>query len=190
MAARLLRSRAFRCAACRASGTLVIERTRAPRHIGMCRYEARGYHARVQLVRILFGSGWWMVWQLFILGSIIPMLLLLRHLRKSPPEEEPQGGQKAYFSLLGIAFSLVFATVVDAAILGWKIGALRGTAWGTIAGLAFCLLWTVVLFGLAKKLSVPKDDEETPPLPATITFAIWHAGFVVVNLIVLYRIHG
>ena len=131
-----------------------------------------------------------MAWHLFIVGSIIPMLLLLRYLRNAPPEEEPLGGRKAYFSLLGIAFALVFATVVDAVMLGWKIGALRGAAWGTIAGLAFCLLWTVVLFGVAKKLSVPKDDEDTTPLPATITFTIWHAGFVVVNLVALYRIHG
>ena len=131
-----------------------------------------------------------MAWHVFILGSIIPMLLLLRHLRKSPQEEEPPGGQKAYFSLLAIAFALVLATVVDAAMLGWKIGELRGAAWGTIVGLAFCMLWTIILFGIAKKLSVPKDDEETTPLPAAAAFAIWHAGFVAANLTALYRIHG
>ena len=75
-------------------------------------------------------------------------------------------------------------------MLGWKIGELRGAAWGTIVGLAFCMLWTIILFGIAKKLSVPKDDEETTPLPAAAAFAIWHAGFVAANLTALYRIHG
>ncbi|MGK2857321.1 MAG: hypothetical protein ACSLFQ_08950 [Thermoanaerobaculia bacterium] len=144
----------------------------------------------MNLVSILFGSGWWVPWHVFIVGSIVPMFFLLRWLRTMKPGAGPQGGEAAYVALLSIAFALAVATVADGAMLGWKIAGYRGALWGTIAGLAFCMLWTLGLFAVANKLSVPKDDEESTMVPAAITFALWHAGIVVANLTALNRIHG
>ncbi len=148
------------------------------------------YDPHVKLISILFGTGWWMPWHFFIVGSIVPMLFLLRWLRRTKPDATPQGGDVAYVSLLTIAFVLALATVVDGAMLGWKLAEVRGAAWGIIIGLAFCMLWTLLLFGVAKNLSVPKDDEETTMLPASIVFAVWHLGMIVANLTALRKIHG
>ena len=149
-----------------------------------------GYHSGVEFVTFLFGSGWWIAWHLFILGSAVPMLFALRWLRTMRTGEGPQGGEAAFVVLVGIALTLIAATVIDAALLGWKLADVLGAMWGTIAGLVFCTLWTVILFASAKRFMAPSDESTQTALPALIIFGAWHAGLVVANLLVLARIHG
>ncbi|MBI2214877.1 MAG: hypothetical protein HYU52_14615 [Acidobacteria bacterium] len=144
----------------------------------------------MKLIEVLFGSGWWIPWHVFIVGSFVPMLLLLRRVRRTEPGEGAPGGGFAYLALLGIAFALAFATVVDGTLLGWRIARLHGAAWGMIGGLSFMMLWTATLFGIAKRLSVPREESEITVLPATLTFAVWHAGIIAANLVALRKANG
>jgi hypothetical protein len=144
----------------------------------------------VAIANFLFGSGWWVLWHLFFLGSAVPMFFALRRLRATEPEDAPHGGETLFRLLVGIAFGLIAGTVVDGGLLGWALGEIRGAMWGTIVGLVFCTIWTLVLFAFAKKLLVPSDDPAQTTTPAVILFALWHAGFVAVNLIALAKIHA
>jgi hypothetical protein len=142
----------------------------------------------VKIVTFFFGSGWWVLWHLFILGSAVPMLFALRWLRKTKPGEGPQGGEAAFMVLVGIALSLIVATVVDGGMLGWTIAEINGAMWGTIAGLVFCTIWTLLLFAFAKKLVAPADDTPQSTTPTVILCAVWHAGIVAANLVALAKI--
>jgi hypothetical protein len=144
----------------------------------------------VKIVTFFFGSGWWVLWHLFVVGSAVPMFFALRWLRKTKPGAGPQGGEAIFLLLVGIAFALILATVVDGAMLGWSLGEIRGSMWGAIIGLVFCTLWTLVLFAFANKLMVPTDDAAQTTLPAAILFALWHAGIVAANLVALAKIHS
>lgn len=148
------------------------------------------YHVRVQILTFLFGSGWWIVWHLVIVGSAVPMFFALRSLRRTKPGDGPQGGEALFLLLVGVALGLLAATLVDAGLLGWKLGEIRGAMWGTIVGLVFCTLWTLVLFGVANRLLVPRDDAPVSSTPAVVVFAIWHAGIVAANLVALAKIRG
>jgi len=148
------------------------------------------YHSRVAIANFLFGSGWWVPWHLFLLGSAVPMFFALRSLQREKPDAGPEGGDTAFKVLVGLAFALIAATVADGAMLGWRLGAVRGAMWGTIAGLVFVTLWTLVLFASAKRVVVPADDPVQTTTPSLIVFSMWHGGIVAANLVALAKIHS
>jgi len=147
------------------------------------------YHSRVAIANFLFGSGWWVPWHLLFLLSAAPMFFSLRRIRNEKPGDEPSAGDLAYKVLVGTAFALLLATIADAGMLGWRLGQIRGAMWGTIAGLVFCTIWTLVLFAFARRSIVPADDPAQTTKPAVAVLAVWHAGIVAANLVTLAKIN-
>jgi hypothetical protein len=148
------------------------------------------YDSRVKLVTFLFGSGWWVPWHLFFLVSAVPMFFALRSLQSERADAAQEESDSAFKILVGLAFALIAATVADGALLGWRLGAITGAMWGTIAGLGFCTIWTLVLFASAKRFVAPAADPARMTMAAVIVFSTWHAGIVAANLIALARIQS
>jgi len=148
------------------------------------------YHSRVAIANFLFGSGWWVPWHLFFLVSAVPMFFALRSLQSDEAGAEPARSERAFNVLVGLAFALIAATVADAAMLGWRLGEIRGAMWGTIVGLVFCTIWTLLFFASAKRFVAPASDPSRMTMPAVIVFSSWHAGIVAANLISLAKIHS
>lgn len=148
------------------------------------------YDSGVAIANFFFGTGWWMPWHLFFLLSALPMFFALRSLQSERAGAEPDEGDSAFEILVGLAFALIAATVADAAMLGWRLGAVRGAVWGAIAGLGFCTVWTLVLFASAKRFIAPAADTTQMTTPAVAVFSTWHAGIVAANLVALAKLQS
>jgi hypothetical protein len=139
------------------------------------------------LVTFLFGSGWWVLWHLFVLAWALPVLAVLLWVRGVTPGAGPQGGEVMFLLLVLALTGLTLVTVVHALLWAgaFRSGHLRTTG-------LWLLGWIVAAALLLRLVDFAASASEASPsarAAATAGAALVAATVFLAHLGALWRLH-